>query len=217
MPRKPIDLVPDQKPSRQAPDKGKGRTNAQRRVERIAKQRECARLKFELKLSNAEIGERVGSTAKWVEKLLRKEFSLPSQDTEMLRGIERKKLDSREMRANQMYLSNIERRQLLDEKGNPQLDPSTGKPVVVQYVPPNVLAAYGAEMDRIAARRARFDATETPVRIVMEQEFDSRFAALQTRISPEALEAVVDVFSGNYDSASVESQARPGAGSSSTH
>ena len=177
-----------------------------RKAIRVAKQRECARLKA-LGYSLQEIGEKINSSRKHVQSLLAREYSLPGPDTETLRGIEQRKLDMREQRANQMYLSNL----LYEEKT------VEGRRMTVQVVPPNVLGQYGAEMDRVASKRYRILGLEVPIKHIFEQDIDARFADLQARLTPEAMEHVIDVFSGNLGGQEVEGATRPGEGRSTSH
>ena len=171
-----------------------------------AKQRECARLKG-LGHSFDEIAEKIGSHKKHVFKLLAREYALPGPDTETHRGIEVRKLDVAEQRANQMYLTNLSYEERVID----------GNKVRVQVVPPNVLTRYVDAMDKVAGRRHRLLGLEMPIKHVIEEDITAKLLACESVLPPEYMLRVADVFSGGSGGEEVQEAAAARGGGQTSH
>ena len=153
-----------------------------------------------------EVAEKLSISRAWAIQLLAREFALPGPETETIKAVERRKLNLRETRANQMYLSNL----VSEERV------VNGETVRVQVAPPAVLGQYDAAMARILEARCKLDPIATPIRHIIEAELSSKLSALRDKIPEEWLEVVLAEFSEGGGSEGTPQPPRP-EGGQSTH
>ena len=153
------------------------------------------------------IAASISSSRSYVFKLLARQYKLPAPDVETQRGIESRKFDKVENRAEQMYLTNlrVEEREV------------NGQKVKVQVVPPGVLATYAKVIDQVMGRRHRLFGLEMPIKHVVETDIAKKLEALERSLPQQYYEVALNVFAGGSGSPEEAGGTPPQEGEGQTH